>query len=141
MAVNFIPTHKPDKGKILNLEKHLLEKNYNFLQVKTANGVLTCKGYCQPSDYSPIYYYKVKFDPNKYPKVYVTNPIIEYHDDIHMYKDDKSLCLHYPKDFSWTSNSRLYNTIIPWTHEWFLFYELYQIEGKWLHPFVNHKVI
>jgi hypothetical protein len=81
----------------------------------------------------------VKLTAGERPKVYAINPKIPYNEDIHMYEDDNRLCLYYPKDFRWTEKVHLYNTIIPWTHEWFLFYELYKIYGKWMHPEVNHK--
>lgn len=128
-------------GHVLILEKQLLQKHYDFLKVRVSNGAIYCYGYFKPSEYSVTYYYKIRFIPEKPPKVFITNPVIQYNDDIHLYKQDNSLCLYYPKDFSWTKDSRLYNTVVPWTHEWILFYELYQITGIWQHPFVNHLKI
>ncbi|MGZ3776280.1 MAG: hypothetical protein ACXVI9_01405, partial [Mucilaginibacter sp.] len=66
---------------------------------------------------------------------------IEYHDDIHMYYDDLSLCLYHKTDLTWDADCHLYDTIIPWTQEWFVFYELWKLTGEWLHPFVSHKKI
>lgn len=123
---------------LLGWEKQLLQKNFHFIEISTANDGLTCIGKVSPSAFSITYTYKVKYKIDKPPKVFPVDPRIEYHDDIHIYPQDNSLCLHYPKDFSWTTSSHLYNTIIPWTHEWYLFYELYQIYGKWLHPSVLH---
>jgi len=122
----------------INWEKHLLQKHYAFLEIKTNGNTLFCKGYCQPSDYSIQYVYKLIYNPNQSPAVYTVNPKIPYNEEIHMYPQDNRLCLYYPKDYSWTSASHLYNTIIPWTHEWFLYYELFQICGKWMHPSVSH---
>lgn len=140
MAVKtFIPTKKKNNVWILGLEKHLLNKHYEFLDVKVNENSLTCTGSCKPSEHSILYTYQIKYTPDKVPNVYVINPQITYHDDIHMYPFDNSLCLYYPKDFSWSKTSHLYNTIVPWTHEWFIFYELYQIYGKWFYPFVPHK--
>jgi hypothetical protein len=136
---NFIPRSEKNEGWILSLEKHLLTKNYDFLKVNITGGSLKCIGSCKPSDHSVSYTYEIKFIPNMAPSVYVRSPIIEYHEDIHMYSSDKSLCLYYPKDYSWTRTSHLFNTIVPWTHEWFVFYELYLIYGKWLHPAVSHN--
>ncbi len=100
---------------------------------------ITCMGKFQPSEHSTTYTYKVRLTIGKKPKVYSVLPKIKYHEDIHMYKHDNSLCLFYPGDLSWTTSSHLYNTIIPWTHEWYLFYELYQIYGVWMHPSVSHS--
>lgn len=136
---NYIPQWRMNNIMRILLEKRLLLKNYNFLKTKIVGNALHCKGVCMPSHCSIEYNYKVIYSPNKPPSVYTVNPKIDYNVEMHMYPHDNSLCLHYPKDFSWTSSSHLYNTIIPWTHEWFLFYELYLIYGKWLHPSVPHK--
>ncbi|HEX7356286.1 MAG TPA: hypothetical protein VF270_01100 [Ignavibacteriaceae bacterium] len=142
MAANFfIPKHKNDDSHILRVEKHLLEKYYDHLTVNIRNRVLIAYGNCKPSKESITYTFKLKFTPGNAPAVYVTDPQITYDDEIHMYSTDNRLCLYYPKDYSWNDKSHLFNTIVPWTHEWFLFYELYQVTGKWLHPYVDHRKI
>lgn len=136
----YIPAIIPNRGRLLAAEKYLLEKHYSFVSVIIKGATLHCRGWCQPSEYSTVYHYKIIYKPNRPPQVFVVSPSIVYNDEIHMYGDG-SLCLYYPKDFSWTSSSNLYNTIIPWTHEWFIFYELYLITGEWKHPFINHQAI
>lgn len=138
-AESFFPKKKVNDHQKALLEKHLLEKHFAFLKVSVSGDILTCDGYCQPTDYSITYRYRIHYEASQYPKVFVREPQIAYDDEIHMYSSDGSLCLFYPRDFSWTYDSHLYNTIVPWTHEWFLFYERYQISGKWEHPFVPHK--
>jgi hypothetical protein len=138
---SYIPKTHYNPMFTIGWEKHLLQKNFNFLDIKTDNTGLTCFGSVNPSEYSISYTYKVRFSIGKKPKVFAVSPKIEYQEDIHMYPNDNSLCLYYPGDFSWTSSSHLYDTIIPWTHEWFLFYELYQIYGIWMHPAVSHNGI
>lgn len=137
----FMPKRGIDPFYKLHLEKVLLEKHFDFLQCRLDKNILHINGTCTPSEFSQTYNYKVKLQVRERPKVYVTNPVIKYNDEIHMYSTDNSLCLYYPRDYNWTSDSHLYNTIIPWTHEWFVFYELYQISGKWQHPFVEHRKI
>jgi hypothetical protein len=136
----FIPATTPNRGRQVAVEKHLLEKHYSFLTVRIQGERLECSGWCQPSEHSPVYHYKLIYTPGRPPKVFVVSPRIAYDENIHMYSDG-SLCLYYPKDFSWTSSSNLYNTFIPWTHEWFIFYELYLLTGEWKHPFNDHKTI
>jgi hypothetical protein len=138
MGSRFIPKQRQSDIRILLLEKHLLERHYNFCNVKIAGGQLICSGRFQPTDASIVYQYRVTLIVGRSPRVVVNDPKIEYNEDIHMYRSDNSLCLYYPEDRSWTTKSHLFDTIIPWTHEWFLYYELYQITGKWLHPFVKH---
>lgn len=132
----------PKKGNLsrqkLLIEKVLIERSYDFCKVKLSPRSLECRGFCTPAGASQTYQYLITYTPGKAPKVIVTEPKIAYDENTHMYKDDSSLCLYYPKDESWTQRSRLFNTIIPWTHEWFLYYELYQITGIWHHPHIKH---
>jgi len=137
----YIPVQSFNPMVILGWEKKLLQKNYPFLQVRTASSTLICIGTVTPSTSSITYSYKIIFTVGEKPRVYSVNPKIEYHEDIHMYSHDNSLCLYYPRDFSWTWSSHLYDTIVPWTHEWYLFYELYTIYGRWMHPSVSHTGI
>ena len=48
------------------------------------------------------------------------------------------LCLYHPPSQPWSAENDLHNTIIPWTAEWLVFYELYLSEGVWLGPQVEH---
>lgn len=120
------------------IEKDLIEKNFQFIKVSYDDVCLICEGSFKPT--ANRYEYIIGYDGVHNPKVFVKKPCIPYNDKIHMYPDG-SLCLHYPKDESWTPAHRLYNTIIPWVHEWFVFYELYKITGKWEHDFVPHRII
>ncbi|OYU79260.1 MAG: hypothetical protein CFE23_14830 [Flavobacterium sp. BFFFF1] len=136
----YIPVRGIKKHLAIRVEMKLLKNNFPFLKFQIREGKLICYGSCQPTDLSPIFNYRIEWAPGLNPKVFVISPQIEYDDDIHMYSD-KSLCLYYPKDFIYDFKSHIHDTIVPWTHEWFLFYELYQIKGKWLHPYVDHKKI
>lgn len=120
-------------------EAKLIKEHYSFLECKVQNGGLYCYGKYQPSDESNTYLYRIKYIPDNRPVVKVVEPSIEYNDDIHMYPRDNSLCLYHSTDLVWNSSCHLHDTIIPWTHEWFVFYELYLLTGKWLHPFIPHK--
>jgi hypothetical protein len=140
-SYKYIPYKGVNPVKRLYEEKFLLEKAYDFLNVLIRGNTLFVTGYYQPSEYSIVYEYKLKFTPGIRPQVFSTQPQIAYNDDIHMYSRDGSLCLFYPKDYSFTHLSYLFNTIIPWIHEWYLYYELYLLKGKWLHPYVGHRRI
>ena len=96
----------------------------------------TWVGTLQPSDRSSVYVVKVVYSPPKRPKVWILSPYLKP-DAPHRYKD-KSLCLHYPKDYSWTADKYIAATIIPWTAEWLRFYELWDITGKWYGPEAPH---
>lgn len=120
-------------------EKSLIQKHYDFIRCEIMNGMLYCYGHYKPAEDCTEYKYRIKYVPGKTPKVNVVSPEIKYNDDIHMYPADNTLCLYHKTDLIWDINCNLYNTVIPWTHEWFVYYELYKINGTWLHPFVPHK--
>lgn len=122
-------------------QKKRIERYYDCFKCKI-NGrgydsKLICKGSIQPTDLSRIYELKLLYDGAAPPRVHVIDPVIPYDIDAHMYSD-KSLCLYYPKDNPWKHTMSIADTIIPWTAEWLVYYELYQIDGKWHGPFVPH---
>lgn len=118
-------------------EKYIVEKEFSFLSGSFDHKKLTFEGtFTIP--YSSIEYdVQISLRLPEAPKVFILNPKIEYSSKIHVYKDT-SLCLYYPKDNSWTINSTLAETIIPWTSEWLVFYELYKLKGKWLGKYKTH---
>ena len=125
---------------ILLRELKLIEDHYSFLICKIVKGELICIGKIKPTEYSEEFEIKIVYDGISNPKIFILNPFIEYNDDIHMYPEDNSLCLYHKSDLIWNFRKHnLYDTIIPWTIEWFVFYELYLFSGKWEHPFVPHK--
>jgi len=57
----------------------------------------------------------------------------------HIYWNDRNpawplLCLWDPQEIFWTPEMSIAATIIPWTAEWLLFFEYWQISGEFLGP-------
>jgi hypothetical protein len=141
MAVKrYIPYKGIKNNLAIVVERRLLKANFPFLRFAVKEGKLVCYGFCQPTDSSPVYHYRIEWIPGQSPRAFPVNPKIAYDDDIHMYTEG-NLCLYYPKDFIYDVKGHIHETIVPWVHEWFLFYELYLIKGKWLHPYVDHRKI
>lgn len=129
---------------ILVREKKLIESHYDFLKCSIKQNKLICVGKVKPTEYSKEYSIKLVYNGLDVPRVYVVEPEIEYHDDIHMFPKEKNLCLYHSEtdDFHWNfRKDNVYDTIIPWALEWFVYYELYLITGEWEHPFVAHNAI
>lgn len=128
---------------ILIREKKFIESHFEFLKCTISKNKLICAGKVKPSQYSMEYEIKIVYDGLKNPKVFVIDPEIKYNDEIHLFPSDKSLCLYHAEtdDFYWDlKKHHLFDTIIPWTLEWFVYYELYLISGKWEHPYIDHKI-
>ena len=83
---------------------------------------------------------------NYYVTVHVVDPLIgqfmvEDRADIlpHIYWNERSplwpaLCLWDPEEIDWGPEMTIATTIIPWTSEWLLFFEYWQISGEFLGP-------
>jgi hypothetical protein len=127
---------------ILIREKKLIELHYDFLKCRIKENKLICTGKVKPTKYSKEYSIKLVYNGMDVPRVYITEPEIEYNDDIHMFPKEKNLCLYHPEtdNFYWNfRKDNIHDTIIPWTIEWFVYYELYLITGKWEHPYKAHR--
>ena len=120
----------PDKGlQGLYIRKRFPQFKY------TGNG--SWVGTLQPTKKSPLYKIKIVDRTPKFPRVYVIEPKLK-EGAPHLYSDG-SLCLFYPKDFSWRKNLLIAETIIPWASLWLYFYEIWLKTGYWYGYSVKHK--
>jgi len=95
-----------------------------------------------------VYFRRRFFDgwhlSNGYVTVHVVDPLIGVTmrdgDDLpHVYWNDRApdwprLCLWDPKEMYWDPEMSIATTIIPWTSEWLLFFEYWQITGEFCGP-------
>jgi hypothetical protein len=95
-----------------------------------------------------VYFRRRFFDgwylSNHYVTVHVVDPLIgkimRDGDDLpHIYWNDRApdwpaLCLWDPDEMFWDPEMSIATTIIPWTSEWLLFFEYWQISGEFLGP-------
>jgi len=60
----------------------------------------------------------------------------------HVYKQQRNrLCLFHERDFTWSSDKDIIQTIICWSCLWIEYYEIYKILGKWVGPEAEHDNI
>lgn len=119
------------------LEKNRLKQHFPFLECTLRCNQLTCRGSITPSEGCDPYKIKLEYRMGKTPKVYITDPLIAPHSKYHMYKEG-DLCLFDPRVTPWSSNMMLHETIIPWTAEWLVLYELWKYTGAWMGPEAPH---
>ena len=123
-------------------EKYLLTKHYPSLRCEIREAILICRGLMQPNAHCREYYFELEYGRNAFnehlPLVRIVYPIIKTDIECHMYRSGH-LCLYYKEDRSFTNDSNLYNTIIPWTAEWIVYYELYQLGHGWLGKSAPHS--
>jgi len=101
---------------------------------------LAWEGVIAPSEISDAYLVSISYSHAKPPKVFVIQPELQERDGKrpeHLWRDG-SLCLYYPRAREWNHGMLLAKTIVPWTSEWLLHYEIWLATGKWcgggIHP-------
>jgi hypothetical protein len=84
---------------------------------------------------SDTYRIRIDYQLGGNPKVCVLSPALKKAIGAeklpHVYEEDR-LCLHYPKEKSWTPRLPIANFIVPWIAEWLYFYEIWISTGEWL---------
>jgi hypothetical protein len=125
-----IQTNKADKYRKVVAEQVLIREKFPFLHSRISGLELTCRGRIQPTEQSLSYRIEIRYAPWDSPEVRVIEPKIEFTPGAHMYHND-TLCLHDWREQPWEKNWHLHETIIPWTAEWLVFYELWLLTGKW----------
>jgi len=97
-------------------------------------------GTLTPSPLSNSYKVRLRYKLCKGSKVDVLEPKLKTRDGIkapHLYPGDR-LCLYLPGTGEWDRTMLLSDSIIPWSSEWLLNYEIWLSTGKWcgggIHP-------
>lgn len=99
---------------------------------KIRNGELDCVMPIQPSPASQTYTVRLRYQTRRRPHVTVIGPQLTLHPEEqalpHVYPGDE-LCLYYPGE--WRHDMLLASTIVPWTAEWLMHYEVWLLTGHW----------
>ena len=123
--------------RIFVLEKRCIEKEFPFLRCTLLNKKLTCSGRITPSEGCDTYQIRIDYFKGGTPLVYIVDPPIEPTPEYHIYESGH-LCLYDPRVSPWSTRMLLHQTIIPWTAEWLVFYELWRDTGEWKGPEAPH---
>jgi hypothetical protein len=94
-------------------------------------------GTLQPRESSPVYHVELRYRVHVAPTVKVLRPDLAPGAP-HLYPDG-TLCLYWPKEWGWTSDQLIVNTVLPWAADWLYYYELWLDCGKWLGPESPHR--
>lgn len=124
----------------LTVEKGMIESRFPCMSCNEVNSrttKLVCYGHMKPTDDSPSYRLRLEYSVWDKPAVYIEEPEIIPSALIHIYTEG-SLCLYYPKETPWQNHLHLSDTVLPWTAEWLVFYELYKLYGVWLGKSASH---
>lgn len=121
----------------LIVQANKLKLYFPYSKYSIKQNILIWKGYLQPTYLSPKYLVKVVYQREKQPHVYVLEPkpliLAEGKSKLeHVYNTEKQhLCIYYKKAKEWNGTKLIADTIIPWTSEWLLHYEIWVATGTW----------
>ena len=126
-----IPRNRAGEYRRAVLESLLVRSNFPFFTARGRGSELTCRGWMRPTETSEEYRVEVQYAANEAPDVRILEPDIAVNVALHMYGRG-TLCLYDWRDQPWQNAWHLHQTVIPWTAEWLVFYELFLLTGKWL---------
>jgi len=130
------------KTKPINLATQMLDLKRKFpdAECTVKRSRLRWRGTLMPTPLSKAYTLRLEYSLENGPDVFVENPELETRDGEkppHLYPNG-SLCLYLPSGREWDRDQLLARTIIPWSSEWLLHYELWLVTGEWhgggIHP-------
>jgi len=134
MVKNKLPHSKPRLS--VATQNLLIQQSFSQFKFAFQNGAGVWRGSLQPSQISPVYNVLIKYNIGRLPKVWIMNP--ELHPKAPHRYPDKSLCLYWPEEWSWSYDQDISKTIIPWTAFWLYYYEIWLDTCEWLAKSAPH---
>lgn len=125
----------------LGLQIIRMREHFPSLAFKRRGNQPSWCGPLQPTVTSPEYTIKIVYPfarrYSRCPRVSIISPRL-HPKAPHRYSDE-SLCLYFPPERSWTPNTFISETIVPWTALWLAFYEIWLDTDHWYGPEAPHK--
>lgn len=123
-------------------QRDLILRAYPSFKCEVSRNVLKCRAKIIPSEGCATYSILITYSFRRSPHVRITNPMIpkELWPFVHVFPHNGELCLFdcRPEGQPWHWRNSIHETIIPWTAEWLVYYELFLKVGRWLGPEVSH---
>ena len=132
-----IPANRSQERQHFLLESLRIVKYFPFMNCTIHRNQLLCRGSISPSEGCDTYDLNISYSMGGIPSVRITNPHIPPRAEYHMYKEG-NLCLYDWREMPWSANMKVHETIIPWTAEWLVFYELWCLTGTWIGAASRH---
>jgi hypothetical protein len=127
----FIPKSDGATHRRLVFEGLLVRERFPVFSARLIGNQLICRGRIRPAEFSQPYRVEMSYRLRNSPHVRIVEPAIKAESKLHFYEDG-TLCLYDWREQPWQTKFHLADTVVPWTAEWLLYYELYLLTGKWL---------
>lgn len=92
---------------------------------------MTWEGHLTPTPLSRTYKVRILYKLGSRPRIGVLSPALEVPPGKnlpHTYPGDE-LCLYFPGE--WDGSRLFVDTVVPWTSEWLVHYEIWKFTGRW----------
>lgn len=127
----YLTRNNSEKYRKSVYEEMLVKRRFPGFDCRINGRRLVCRGKLKPTENSEEYRIEVSYTPWGSPDVKILSPKIEPKRELHFYKTG-NLCLYDWREQPWQDRWHLADTVIPWTAEWLLYYEIYLLTGKWI---------
>lgn len=116
-----------------------------FLRGNTLHAFIELQPNPLSETYSIRLVYKVcKKDHHRHLSVYIIKPELTLYIGAlvpqHVYPNNGSLCLYFPKENEWDATKKIADYILPWISEWIYFHENWVVTGTWEGGEAPHKI-
>jgi len=129
--------HIPKTTISLAMQDMFMRQRFPQFHFTWKNGIGVWKGTLQPREISPAYSILIEYNIGLVPEVWVINPELRYNAP-HIYRNNHSLCLWWPKEWRWSRSQDISRTVVPWAAIWLYYYELWLDTGEWQAPAAPH---
>jgi hypothetical protein len=121
------------QARRLNVGRHAIELSRDFpdSDIRIGPGRITWTGDLRPSPLSATYAVRIVYTVPRRPVVVVLAPdlVAPVGQRLPHVFPGNDLCLHFPGE--WRPDMSIAATILPWTAEWLLHYEIWRATGRW----------
>lgn len=124
----------------LGVQIHQMAQAFPDFQYRREGNIPSWVGELTPFEGGTRYVVRIEYRfanrDSKRPHVWVVSPNL-VHDPPHIFPD-RSLCLYFAKDQTWTPQKSIAQVIVPLTCAWLGFYEIWLSTSVWYGPEAPH---
>jgi len=114
-----------------------LQRKFPTFTFYGKGGTGVWQGTLKPLDTAPTYHLKIEYRIGKRPQIWVIKPSLRKGAP-HVYPDG-SLCLFWYREWEWSKDQDLSQTVVPWAAMWLYYYEIWLDTGDWIGPAAPHS--
>ena len=128
-----------EKSLSLEVQRRALHAKFEHSRATVSSGRLRWEAELVPHALGSTYRVHLSYRLGSRPRVHVLDPVlvkrVDENGDLircdHMHSDDEPCLFYHHRKNEWHGGLLLVDTIVPWTSEWLLHYEIWVATGSW----------